>query len=135
MGDSFTWPNMQVEEANILSRLNRAVANNNWCVLFPHAKIIHEVMVGSDHRPLVLVWSQNHRKRKRSFRFEAKWLEEDSCVSTVEGAWAYTGRGSDMFCLVQKMANCKEELNRWSRENVGNSKVEIDRWTSTLKML
>lgn len=39
---------------NIQERLDRGIANEEWSVLFPEAKITHLVALQLDHRPLLL---------------------------------------------------------------------------------
>src|SRR4051812_2859682 len=49
VGDEFTWSRGAIKE-----RLNRAVCNDGWADKSPHAAVIHEHHVHSDHRPIVL---------------------------------------------------------------------------------
>jgi exonuclease III len=83
-GDPFTWRNHSHDSAlYIRERLDRAVANETWCMRFPCFKVINENPRHSDHRPVVLVCDDDTGERRdggeKPFRFEAKWLEEESC--------------------------------------------------------
>lgn len=53
-GNVFTWSNNQVGEANIRERINTAMANVEWRQRFPKAQVFHDIVLGSDHCPLIL---------------------------------------------------------------------------------
>ncbi|XP_028124116.1 uncharacterized protein LOC114321174 [Camellia sinensis] len=53
-GHGFTWTNNQSGRHNVQERIDRAVATVDWRKLFPHAKLLHELLIGSDHCPLIL---------------------------------------------------------------------------------
>ena len=79
-GDVFTWRNHCKEmQTYICERLDRAVANKEWCDMFPQAVVLNGEPRHSDHRPII-VKLEGVDKRWRSgdnnFRFEARWLQE-----------------------------------------------------------
>src|SRR4051812_14372842 len=49
IGERFTWSRGRMRE-----RLNRVVANPEWCAKFPMDALIHEDFSKSDHRPILL---------------------------------------------------------------------------------
>lgn len=49
IGNKFTWKGGLIHE-----RLDRAVRNLSWSVLFPNAGVHHLAMGGSDHRPIMI---------------------------------------------------------------------------------
>lgn len=44
-------------------RLDRAVADPNWCALFPAASVVHETAACSDHTPILLKFSDDLIKK------------------------------------------------------------------------
>ncbi|CAN1291074.1 hypothetical protein LINPERPRIM_LOCUS20987 [Linum perenne] len=50
----FTWNNYQEKEDEIVSRIDRCLANQGWRLAFEEAVIFHETIIGSDHAPLRL---------------------------------------------------------------------------------
>ena len=48
-GDIFTWQRRKIKE-----RLDRGVANPEWNIMFPNARLVNSEMVKSDHRPLIV---------------------------------------------------------------------------------
>lgn len=86
-GHPFTWSNKRNGLANIQQRLDRGVANSDWCTLFPKASIFHLPAIGSDHSPLILNSNTNANGGPKPFKFEAMWLDDDSCHDIVDHGW------------------------------------------------
>jgi exonuclease III len=91
-GDKFTWRNNS-HEANryIKERLDRAVGSREWCARFPAYKVINGDQRHSDHRPITILVEGTQKlprsgNGRNSFRFEAKWLEEEDCEAIVNNA-------------------------------------------------
>ena len=53
-GYKFTWNNKRPGAANTRERLDRAVANKEWCDMFPASCVSHIFSHASDHMPLIL---------------------------------------------------------------------------------
>jgi exonuclease III len=111
-GDVFTWRNNQFRvEGYIRERLDRAVANPEWCARFPGYKVVNGCPEHSDHRPILLsVHGAGRRARPRqnllNKRFEARWLLEDECEQVVNAAWqnAADNGASNTMSLLKKDA-------------------------------
>ncbi|CAL5415861.1 unnamed protein product [Camellia sinensis] len=124
-GLPFTWSNNQRGDANIRERLDRAVASVDWRALFPCAQVFHELLVGSDHCPVVLNCCVPLKRVPRLFKFETMWLTSSDCVEVIRSKWAVTQAGSPMFQLVKKLQCCEDGLRRWSKEHFGNNSLNI----------
>jgi hypothetical protein len=92
-GDAFTWRNNSHDGTKyIKERLDRVVAMEEWCARFPGARVINEDHRHSDHRPIILEFEEDRNLVVKSggprpFRFEAAWMEEDSCREVIRNAW------------------------------------------------
>ncbi|GMI81726.1 hypothetical protein HRI_001841900 [Hibiscus trionum] len=88
-GQWFTWEWGRLQSNNIRERLDRGVANQLWCDLFPHYTLEHLGHSFLDHCPLLLSsnMGQNIGGRAFHFRFEASWLLEDTCEAEVTRLW------------------------------------------------
>ncbi|XP_023911126.1 uncharacterized protein LOC112022729 [Quercus suber] len=76
-GYPYTWNNRRLEEANTKERLDRAVANEAWRLIFPKSTVTHLPTHASDHLPIllnILVDNQRHERGPRGFKFEESWL-------------------------------------------------------------
>lgn len=54
-GSSYTWFNKRFDNYAIQQRLDRALVSPEWQVCFPQAYLIHELLLESNHRPLILL--------------------------------------------------------------------------------
>ncbi|KAF9589479.1 hypothetical protein IFM89_024750 [Coptis chinensis] len=50
-GYPYTWSNKRTAPDNIQKRLDRALVNSEWLLLFPEAVLSHKAAIGSDHCP------------------------------------------------------------------------------------
>ena len=67
-------------------------------------------------------------------KFEARWLEEEECEDSVEGAWEKAISEGEVS-LMEIQSRVLGELWQWDREVLGalerrikNAKRELDRW-------
>ena len=90
VGWLFTWSKIDRLEGSLRIRLDKALANNAWRLIFTSAVIHHIPMSTSDHSMLSLHLQDdrhNHRKNKRLFQFEEMWLRDPRCSKVVQEAW------------------------------------------------
>ena len=123
-GPQYTWHNKQVEESTIMARLDRALANTEWRLLFEHAIVIHDYMVGLDHRLLVIQLEKCPKKRRRSFKYEAKWSREEDCKVVIQNEWDSNGNNNQNLQLPTKLHRCTTALIRCGNQ-VG---IWRDKW-------
>jgi hypothetical protein len=92
-GDTFTRRNRShKKEKYIRERLDRAVANSAWRSLFSLVEVINGDPRHSDHRPVIIkldgsCTEEVQNCQNRCFKFEARWLQEESCEDLVKKAW------------------------------------------------
>jgi hypothetical protein len=124
-GDKFTWRRGRLRE-----RLDRAVANGQWNVMFPNAVVINEGATKSDHRPITVntdyLAGVQVTNGPRVRRFEARWLEEENVDSVVHSAWERASVGQVEATLMQKTTKVHEELHAWDRRELKGPRKRID---------
>ena len=109
-GDKFTWRNNSFDARHyVKERLDRAVATREWCEHFPAYKVINGDPRHSDHRPVTInveAHPRNNRSgnERNTFRFEARWLEEEDCGEILNNAWK--------VAQIQDGGNVREGLRR-----------------------
>ncbi|KAG6639069.1 hypothetical protein CIPAW_10G075400 [Carya illinoinensis] len=86
VGSKFTWCNRRNDANRIYERLNRYLANSQWCQYFPKAIVYHGAATYSNHLPIWLNIEGIFRPRKvkRPFRFEAMWTGVDGCEQIIK---------------------------------------------------
>jgi hypothetical protein len=68
-------------------RLDRFLANAEWCATFPNTAVYHLPMMRSDHAPILAILTSNKAKRKRPFHFENYWLLEPDFKQVAQKSW------------------------------------------------
>lgn len=134
-GNAFTWTNNQREEANICERIDRAMANVEWRQHFPKAQVFHEVVLGSDHCPLILNCTLPLKRVPKLFKFESMWSTHPTCEDIISDSWDSRVQGSSMFRLAQKLRNCRQSLKEWSAKEFGNNKRKLEALKSQLAVI
>jgi hypothetical protein len=90
-GAMHMWTNGHHDENFTKERLDRAVANMEWIALFRGVTIYVLVARASDHKPLLLQITHHDNEAEtgyvRSFKFEAKWQQEEDYGDVMKEAW------------------------------------------------
>ncbi|KAG5524499.1 hypothetical protein RHGRI_031233 [Rhododendron griersonianum] len=131
-GSAYTWTNNQGGTGNIRERLDRAVATVEWRDLFPYTQIFHDLLLGSDHAPLIVNCCIPLKRVPYQFKFESMWCTSEECGEVIAGAWSTDHRGSEQIILAQKLKKCREALKVWSRKRFGNNLEKIKELKSQL---
>ncbi|KAF5450043.1 hypothetical protein F2P56_030424, partial [Juglans regia] len=95
-GDKFTWSNRHGDESFTKERLDRVVANKKWIEAQKEVSAENLVARSSDHRPVLLSFSQFNKSfywSHRVFKYEAWWASETDCKKVVKEGWLHPSRG------------------------------------------
>ncbi|MCI06308.1 endonuclease/exonuclease/phosphatase family protein, partial [Trifolium medium] len=99
------------------------MANSEWLIMHPEAKLVNLLASHSDHSPILLHNTPMIRNGNTySFRFENIWLKEDDVEEVVEEGW---GRGREGEITI-KLARCAEKLKGWGRRKRMRFKQEVN---------
>ncbi|XP_042944657.1 uncharacterized protein LOC122278542 [Carya illinoinensis] len=126
-GCPYTWSNRREESECISARLDRALANEVWCLNNPLASVIHGSVAYSDHTPLWVDTTryQISRRGHRPFRFESMRLGEEGCSKPIKEAWRERSKGDGIKTLMQWTQKVGEKLKVWNKKSFGNVKVKL----------
>jgi hypothetical protein len=114
IGSKFTWCNNREDAYFTKKRLDRAVANSDWCEKFGEMDVFVLGARSSDHCPLLLnigAYRVEDTRMIETFKFEVNWMVNESCSSIVKDAWE--GReyeGDPLDILLSKLEQCKKQL-------------------------
>jgi hypothetical protein len=87
-GYPFTWTKSRGSTSIIEERLDRAMANSSWLMMFSDVKLQNLIASHSDHSPILLHNSPVVRNLiNYSFRFENMWLKEEDVEEVVMEGW------------------------------------------------
>ncbi|XP_015958038.1 uncharacterized protein LOC107482150 [Arachis duranensis] len=134
-GGRFTWFENPRNGFITRERIDRALVNWEWRVLYQQASLKALPAISSDHCPLVLVINQV-QKVEKSFKFEAFWTDHEECENIVRKGWEKENvQGCAWKGITTRMENCKEELTKWSRRTIKRADKEIHKLKEELKKL
>ncbi|KAF4353923.1 hypothetical protein F8388_008561 [Cannabis sativa] len=112
-GGFLTWQNSRNSLGRIRKRLDRVVANADWCIEFQKAKVVKFPILGSDHAPVCLQTTGERPKLRYPFHFLEVWPSRPDCESVIKDAW---NRGEH---LMGKLSSTKWDLKKWNQDVFG----------------
>lgn len=106
----------------VLLRLDREVANKEWCEVFNIADVVVMEVISLDHKPLLVSFSKKNYdrgRRKKIFKFEVSWTTDEECNEKIKMAWRQMVPGENSLGRAQqKLDNYQKQLSRWSSKNL-----------------
>lgn len=131
-GDKYTWEKFRGTNNWIQERLDRGVATQAWCALFPDADVKVLEVAPSDHLPLSLQLNMRvYVPKAKQFRFENFWIKEKDCLNVVKNRWESTV-GDDIMSRIQF---CCIKLEEWGGGMKQEFKIKLDDCRKRLKHL
>lgn len=116
-GPRFTWSNLRPALGHVKERLDRALSNADWRLLFPEAIVQHLPRTYSDHCPLLVDLSgiPIPNPHLRPFRFEACWLLDDRYKDLVNQVWHQSN-----LSLPELLPAMVQATKDWNLHTFGN---------------
>ncbi|KAK3204446.1 hypothetical protein Dsin_018492 [Dipteronia sinensis] len=137
VGPLFTWCNKREGETMIQERLDRCTGSIKWKLLFPHFTVFHLDYWRSDHRPILLEFS-NHSvvlgnvRKKRRFHFEECWMDNQDCRDLISRVCVDRGGFNAVDVVIGNIKACGLSLDSWNgqckrrlKEVIINKKMEL----------
>jgi hypothetical protein len=135
----FTWTNCQEGDGLTKERLDRAVANREWCERYQNSDLWILAARSSDHKPICLCMGGCDERggvSSKRFKIEASWMIDADYKQVVDDAWVNGGLGGSAMQMVQqKLAYCQTELSSWSSRKFGNASKKLKDKTKQLELL
>lgn len=130
-GCAFTWNNNREGDAFVKDKLDRAVCTMEWRLAYPNAECLALPAIGSDHSSLLLSLFPKNECRRRMFRFEAFWVEDEECGTIVRNAWSSANVPRNN--IVDKLNIVSRNLAEWSKNRFSNAHKRISWLRSELQ--
>lgn len=131
-GHKFTWERSRGTSTWVQERLDRGLANQAWCSLFPSAEVKVLEVATSDHLPLYLQLNrQVYVQKEKRFRFENQWLREKDCLRIVQNSW----EEAVGFGIVEKIKICGVKLQEWAGGLYNEYKMQSVAYRKQLRKL
>ena len=113
-GPAFTWTNRRFSSKPLFQRLDRCLANTEWCSVYPNSNVFNMPLIYcfSDHAPILCSTDGAARKVKNFFKFENWWLKEPDFPAYAKSCWENTAN-SAFHNRTNKLAR---DLKIWCRK-------------------
>ncbi|KAL6126472.1 hypothetical protein ACLB2K_074521 [Fragaria x ananassa] len=134
-GLEFTWFAMRNRRVYIKQRLDRAMANVEWCSNQTRTQVFHLPKVGSDHRPIFVDTLPSEIKGKPLFRYEQFWNEHTECIPLIREVWKYEHMASPMQNLISNLGASCQALKKWSQTAFPTSHAQVRSLVKDLEAL
>jgi exonuclease III len=138
-GPKYTWFNGKQGADFTKERLDRAVANGDWCELHHEMEVVVGVTLCSDHLPIFVSIKGRITKPKypRKFRYEAGWELRAKCRELVASKWDFQqfNDANPWHQLGGKMAECRRVLSRWQHEELERPQRQLAEQSKRLALL
>lgn len=118
----FTSNKKRVGSHQVVSLLDRFLISDNTIHLGGDLSSSILPLIGSDHWPISLQWSQPGNATRRLFQFEAFWMTHPDFVNLVNLEWINfsSPNGTSMFKFQQKLKYLKSKIKQWNHSSFGN---------------
>jgi hypothetical protein len=133
-GSMFTWCNRRTDGMFMKERLDRAVANPEWCAIFPIFFVLILAARSSDHSPLLVSFFGCNSERqaqgsfRRGFKFEASWANDVECREIISSAWNNDlNNVAPLEGIQLRLFACQRALSTWSWQKYGYVEENIKR--------
>ncbi|XP_062152034.1 uncharacterized protein LOC133860439 [Alnus glutinosa] len=118
-GPRYTWCNNKRDDNFPQERLDRAVANTEWCSRFNYVRVQVLEAICSDHNPILILFNDvpyETGPSRRAFKFEAKWQLDPECNDISKAAWEQEVLESNQLKDIRaRLSACQRDLTRWSK--------------------
>ena len=119
-GNMLSWVGKRSGGTTVRCRLDRAVGNEDWHEKFPHSTVRYLRLWGSDHRPVLADILTKPVRRKKKFKFDKRWLDNEELRQVILAGW----KSEDLppkANIMEHIASCRKALSHWRRQNNVNS--------------
>jgi hypothetical protein len=97
-----------------LGKLDRFLVSKEWELLFPLTTVHKLSREISDHNSIILDTMEGREKQIKEFRFDKRWLKEETFLPKIARVWAQPIRAKDNLSLFQlKLKSLKKTLKGW----------------------
>ncbi|XP_074304499.1 uncharacterized protein LOC141639227 [Silene latifolia] len=124
-GCCFTWTNKQDYKDRKWVRLDRALVNASWLLVFPDSYAEALTAGISDHSPVVLTLEASTPPKNYSFKYLNCWSQDKQFLPLVRAEWGTYIKGCAMYKLVQHLKRLKGKLRGFHREHYANITAKV----------
>jgi hypothetical protein len=111
-GPAYTWTNKRFSSTPVFERLDRCLANAEWCDVFPNTNVFNLPIILGDHAPILVSTESQYRKPRLNFKFENWWTMEEDFQNVAKSAW-YSSADKPFHSRTTNLAGT---LKKWCKK-------------------
>ena len=127
-GPAYTLTNRCFSSEPLFQRLDRCLANHEWCMLYPNTNVYNMPLLHcfSDHALILCSTDGKARKVRNTFKFVNWWRKEQDFQSHAKACWVQSASQSfhhrtnhlakNLKVWCRKKNHCKMNYKSWSRK-------------------
>ncbi|KAL4323250.1 hypothetical protein GQ457_11G015960 [Hibiscus cannabinus] len=109
-GPRFTW-----KHGSLHQRSDRCIGNDEWWNMWPASQVLHLSILGSDHRPVLLVTEPTVAPPRRpTFKYLAAWQHHGGFEEMLAANWRLDGQ------IVDNIAHFHTAARKWNLDSFGH---------------
>lgn len=93
-------------EFTVWERLDRAMATNDWFLMFLGTKVHHLDRIAFDHKALCITPEGMDYSFQKPFCFEHIWMTDKGCSETIEVVWSENSTYPWALRVIKKIDRC-----------------------------
>ena len=124
-GNSFTWGGNRNDQW-VQCKLDRCFGNPAWFSIFPNAHQWFLEKFGSDHRPVLVKFTNDNELFRGQFRYDKRLDDDPYCIEVIHRSWNSAmsqGTHSSFFSLIE----CRRAISVWKHSSDTNAQSRIKR--------
>lgn len=125
-GCQFTWANKQGKGNYITSKLDRALVNECWMVIFPRSFAYFCPSGTSGHSPCVVNLLNGASKSPKPFKYFNCWADHQDFLPLVQLVWCKCIKGSPMYRICCKLQALKPGLKSINRKHFSDISLRVN---------
>ncbi|XP_057249329.1 uncharacterized protein LOC130590789 [Beta vulgaris subsp. vulgaris] len=130
-GSFYSWSNSSVGSDRVVSRIDKAFANQAWLSMYTEVVVEYLAPGISDHSPLKFALVAGNVQGGRLFKFLNIMAEQEDFLLTVDKAWSSVQESGDYDSNAEAQLTVKgllNDLNHWSHveESILHQKSRIN---------
>ena len=98
----------------MFERLDRCLANAEWCDVFPNTNVFNLPIILGDHAPILISTESQFRRPKLNFKFENWWTMEEDFQIVTKTAWCSSVNKS----FHTRTTNLAGTLKKWCKKKI-----------------
>lgn len=101
------------------------MGSEDWHEKFPHTAVKYLRLWGSDHRPVLADILTKPVRRKKKFKFDKRWLDNEELKQVILEGWKSEDLPSEEN-IMEHIASCRRALSQWRIQNNVNSEKLLE---------